>query len=61
MKRGIQERMYEATKGMSHQEFAAHIRKRIADSRFASFLDRPVSSCLRPLPRSDQAATQNDI
>ena len=43
MKRRIQERMYAETKDMNHQQFAEHIRKRIAASRFASFLERPIS------------------
>ena len=43
MKRRIQERIYEETKDMDHREFADHIRKRISASRFASFLERPVS------------------
>ena len=42
MKHRIQERIYEDTKDMDHQEFAAYMRNRIANSRFASFLDRPV-------------------
>jgi len=42
MKRQIQQRIYEDTKDMNHQQFAEHIRKRIANSRFSSFLDRPV-------------------
>ena len=43
MKRRIQQRIYDETKDMTHQEFAEHIRKRVAASRFASFLDRPIS------------------
>lgn len=43
MKRRIQETIYEETKSMNNQEFAAHMRKRIAASRFASFLERPMS------------------
>ena len=43
MKRRIQKRIYEETKAMNHQEFTAHMRKRIAASRFAFFLERPVS------------------
>ncbi len=42
MKRRIQERIYEDTKGMDHREFAAYMRERVARSRFASFLKRPV-------------------
>ena len=48
MKRRIQERIYAETRAMSHEELAAHMRKRIAASRFASFLDRPVT----PTPRT---------
>jgi hypothetical protein len=43
MKRKIQEQIYEETKGMSRMEFREYIHNRIANSRFASFLDRPVS------------------
>ena len=43
MKRRIQEKIYEETKSMNNLEFAAHMRKRIATSRFASFLERPMS------------------
>ncbi len=43
MKRRIQERIYRETQGMDHREFAEHIRKRIKKSRFASFLERPIS------------------
>jgi len=42
MKRRIQQRLYEETKNMNHQQFADHIQERIAKSRFASFLDRPI-------------------
>jgi hypothetical protein len=42
MKRRIQKGIYEETKAMNHQEFGVHMRKRIAASRFASFLERPV-------------------
>ena len=42
MKRRIQERIYEDTKDMDHREFATYVRERIAKSRFASFLDKPV-------------------
>lgn len=47
MKRRIQERIYEETVGMNHREFAEHMRNRIARSRFASFLERPISSHTR--------------
>ena len=43
MKRRIQKRIYEETKAMNHEEFSAHMRGRIAASRFASFLERPIS------------------
>jgi hypothetical protein len=43
MKRKIQEQIYEETKGMSRAEFREYILNRIANSRFADFLDRPVS------------------
>ena len=43
MKRHIQEKIYEETKGMNHQEFAEYMQNRIAASRFASFLKRPIS------------------
>ena len=43
MKRQIQEQIYEETKGMSRAEFREYIRNRIANSRFADFLDRPAS------------------
>lgn len=42
MKRRIQERIYEETRDMNHQEFVEYIRKRVAESRFASFLERPI-------------------
>lgn len=47
MKRRIQQRIYEETKAMNHQEFSAHMRKRIAASRFKSFLERPISGSPR--------------
>jgi hypothetical protein len=43
MKRKIQEQIYEETKGMSRAEFREYIFNRIANSRFADFLDRPAS------------------
>ena len=43
MKRKIQEQIYEETKAMSRTEFREYIHNRIANSRFASFLDRPAS------------------
>lgn len=47
MKRRIQKKIYEETKDMNHEEFSAHMRKRIAGSRFASFLERPISGGTR--------------
>ncbi|HNT88517.1 MAG TPA: hypothetical protein PKL84_11695 [Candidatus Hydrogenedentes bacterium] len=41
MKREIQERIYEATKGMTLQQRMAYTRKKIAESEFAHFLDLP--------------------
>ena len=41
MKRRIQEKIYEETKGMNHEEFTAYMHKRIADGPFADFLKRP--------------------
>ena len=43
MKRRIQERIHEDTKEMDYAQFAEYVRKRIANSEFASFLDRPAS------------------
>jgi hypothetical protein len=43
MKRRIQERIYEETKDMDYAQLAEYYRKRIANSEFASFLDRPAS------------------
>ena len=43
MKRRIQERMHEETGNMNHREFVEYMRKRIAGSRFASFLEQPIS------------------
>lgn len=43
MKRRIQEKIYEDTKGMTRAEFREYFRRRIANSRFADFLDRPAS------------------
>jgi len=44
MKRRIQEKMYEETKNMSHQELLAYYHQRIANSRFASFLNQPAGT-----------------
>jgi hypothetical protein len=43
MKRRIQEKIYEDTKGMTRVEAREYMRQRIANSEFASFLDRPAS------------------
>ena len=43
MKRRIQEKIYEDTKGMTRVEAREYMRQRIANSRFADFLDRPAS------------------
>jgi len=43
MKRRIQQKIYEETKSMNHQEFCDYMQKRIAASRFASFLKQPIS------------------
>ena len=43
MKRRIQEKIYEETKGMSHEEFLEYTHNRIAQSRFKSFLEKPAT------------------
>lgn len=43
MKRRTQEKIYEDTKGMTRVEARQYMRNRIANSRFADFLDHPVS------------------
>jgi hypothetical protein len=43
MKRRIQEKIYEETKDMNAEELIAYFRKQVANSEFASFLDRPSS------------------
>jgi hypothetical protein len=43
MKRRIQARVYEETKDMDYAQLAEYYRRNIADSEFASFLDRPAS------------------
>jgi len=43
MRRRIQETIYEDTKGMTRAEVREYTRQRIANSEFASFLDRPAS------------------
>jgi len=40
MKRQIQEQIYKETKDMTHEELLEYFRKRIANSRFASFLQQ---------------------
>ncbi len=44
MKRRIQEQIYEETKDMTHEELLKYFHTRIANSRFASFLQRSESS-----------------
>jgi hypothetical protein len=44
MKRRIQEQIYEETRGMTRPQRLRHLRKRIAGSRFASFLRRPAKA-----------------
>jgi hypothetical protein len=44
MKREIQERIYNQTRGMSFEQRQQYTRDRIRNSRFASFLDRPDNS-----------------
>ena len=51
MKREIQARMYEETKGMTREQKREHIRQKIANSRFARFLDFPTSEEAPPRPR----------
>lgn len=41
MKRRIQEKIYEETKNMDHEQLVAYFQRRIANSPFASFLNRP--------------------
>ena len=43
MKQRIQEKIYQETQGMSAEELIAYFRKRVADSEFAPFLDKPSS------------------
>ena len=44
MKRRIQEQIYEETKNMTHEELLEYFHERIANSRFASLLQRSESS-----------------
>lgn len=43
MKRRIQKKIYEDTKGMTRVEAREYMRQRIAKSQFADFLNRPAS------------------
>ena len=43
MKRRIQEGIYEETKDMTYEELLEYFRERIANSRFASFLEQSES------------------
>ena len=43
MKRRIQEQIYEETKDMTHEELLDYFHNRIANSRFASFLQQSQS------------------
>jgi len=43
MKRRIQEQIYEETKNMTHEELLEYFHNRIANSRFASFLQQSES------------------
>ncbi|MEK7795221.1 MAG: hypothetical protein AAB353_11865 [Candidatus Hydrogenedentota bacterium] len=51
MKRKIQARMYDETKGMTREQKHEYIRQKIANSRFARFLDIPPSEQATPRPR----------
>jgi hypothetical protein len=56
MKRHIQEHIYEETKDMSDEEFIAYMHRRIAESRFASFLSFPgTPNVVKPAEVSDGA------
>jgi hypothetical protein len=48
MKRRLQEQMYEETKGMTPEEYLAYIRQRIANSRFAYFLESEAETTAPP-------------
>ena len=43
MKRQLQERIYQETKGMRLEELQAYIRECISNSHFADFLEKPAS------------------
>lgn len=44
MKRRIQEKIYEETRDMNHDELVQYYHDRIAQSQFASFLNIPASN-----------------
>jgi len=44
MKRTLQEKIYEETKGMSAKERTSYIHESIANSRFAFFLNLPYAN-----------------
>ena len=44
MKRRIQEKIYEETRDMNHDELVQYYHDRIAKSQFASFLNIPASN-----------------
>jgi hypothetical protein len=48
MKRRIQEQIYEETKNMNYEELKAYYHNRIANSRFAFFLNQPAQNNQKP-------------
>lgn len=54
MKRQAQERIREATEGMSARQRADWLKREIASSRFAQFLERPVSQAGLPSDSGEQ-------
>ncbi len=46
MKRNIQEKIFEETKGMARSQYEEHMRGLIQHSRFAAFLTRPAATTL---------------
>ena len=48
MKRRIQEKLYKETCNLNDKEIIAYFRKKIAESRFASFLQRPANTLFMP-------------
>ena len=50
MKRRLQEQLYEATKGMTPEEYLAYIHQCIANSQFASFLEPEMDACAAEPP-----------